>query len=354
MNLDPAKDDWKEVKVKGYRIFAFSAFLDDQSPVRPLIRVLGAAPTNYAPFASFISCDLFQEDGQFLTTLPSVVRRQVPCHRFSNCSMFFESDLSLTSKLVFQLVRWVSLRRTGLLGKNDTKLPHLRLHRLALSKPQLTDGTFVACIKPFYGAWNSPLALIEFIEMYKILGVSHFVFYENLIGKEARLILDFYSAQGFATIFHWTLPFSRKDILPNAHLTCINDCKMRVINRFEYLVHVDVDEFILPRNRITTLHGLIQDIHQKERNENRSSTAIGSYTFLNMFYYKEFGKGGNGDASKVLDKFTSKLNTQAYVKRSPAYYPYKIRSKYIARPNATDYLTVHFTSVHSNGNCRFF
>eukprot|EP00094_Tigriopus_californicus_P012422 TCALIF_12008-PA protein Name:"Protein of unknown function" AED:0.78 eAED:0.78 QI:0/0/0/0.25/1/1/4/0/212 len=69
LNLDPTFDDWIGGKVKGYRIFAFSAFLDIRNSSTPFIRVLGAAPTNYAPFVSDILCDVFQEDGQLLKTV---------------------------------------------------------------------------------------------------------------------------------------------------------------------------------------------------------------------------------------------------------------------------------------------
>ncbi|XP_059098140.1 uncharacterized protein LOC131892345 [Tigriopus californicus] len=190
--------------------------------------------------------------------------------------------------------------------------------------------------------------------MYKILGVSHFVFYETSVGTEARRVLKYYETKGLITLFRWTLPYGRNDILHNAHHTCINDCKMRVINRFEFLVTVDVDEFLLPTNGMTTLYALIQEIHKKEEANNRNPSFIGAYTFLNKFFFKEFGKvimddGEPGKAGKIEDKLRNSLSTQAYVKRSPSFYPYRRRSKYIARPNATDFLTVHHTANFSKG-----
>lgn len=48
-------------------------------------------------------------------------------------------------------------------------------------------GKMAACIKPFHYNWNRALWLIEFIEFHKILGVSHFVFYNDTLGPAVEL-----------------------------------------------------------------------------------------------------------------------------------------------------------------------
>ena len=45
-----------------------------------------------------------------------------------------------------------------------------------------------ACIKPFHYNWNRALWLIEFIEFHKILGVSHFVFYNHTLGPAVDMV----------------------------------------------------------------------------------------------------------------------------------------------------------------------
>ena len=49
------------------------------------------------------------------------------------------------------------------------------------------QGKMAACIKPFHYNWNRALWLIEFIEFHKILGVSHFVFYNHTLGPAVEL-----------------------------------------------------------------------------------------------------------------------------------------------------------------------
>ena len=50
-----------------------------------------------------------------------------------------------------------------------------------------------ACIKPFHSGWNNALWLVEFIELYKILGVSHFLFYTHNIGHSANMVMVYQS-----------------------------------------------------------------------------------------------------------------------------------------------------------------
>ena len=45
-----------------------------------------------------------------------------------------------------------------------------------------------ACIKPFHYNWNRALWLIEFLEFHKVLGVSHFVFYNHTLGPAVDLV----------------------------------------------------------------------------------------------------------------------------------------------------------------------
>ena len=50
------------------------------------------------------------------------------------------------------------------------------------------ERKMAACIKPFHYNWNRALWLIEFIEFHKILGVSHFVFYNHTLGPAIDLV----------------------------------------------------------------------------------------------------------------------------------------------------------------------
>lgn len=48
------------------------------------------------------------------------------------------------------------------------------------------------CVKPFHFDYDQSLFLMEFLEFYSLLGVSHFTFYNHTVGKHASCVLDHY------------------------------------------------------------------------------------------------------------------------------------------------------------------
>ena len=62
------------------------------------------------------------------------------------------------------------------------------------------QGTMAVCIKPIYGHWNRALWLVEFIEFYKLLGASHFVFHDFSLGNDVRRVLLSYMSKGEVTV----------------------------------------------------------------------------------------------------------------------------------------------------------
>ena len=61
-----------------------------------------------------------------------------------------------------------------------------------------------ACIKPMFNGFNKAMSLVEFVEFYKLLGVSHFVFYNQWIGENVIKVLDYYQKKGEVTIMRYT------------------------------------------------------------------------------------------------------------------------------------------------------
>ena len=90
------------------------------------------------------------------------------------------------------------------------------------------------CVKPIYGKWDNPLRLVEFIEMYRLLGVDHFLFYNHSIGEKASEVLGHYKVTGYVTMLDWNLSVAsnRKMIRTEAMFTSINDCIVRSVNRY--------------------------------------------------------------------------------------------------------------------------
>lgn len=48
------------------------------------------------------------------------------------------------------------------------------------------------CVKPFHFSYDQALYLLEYLEFYSLLGVSHFTFYNHTIGPHVDCILQHY------------------------------------------------------------------------------------------------------------------------------------------------------------------
>ena len=44
------------------------------------------------------------------------------------------------------------------------------------------------CVKPLHNSFNRAVWLVEFIEMYQLLGVSHFVLYNHSVRKSLNMV----------------------------------------------------------------------------------------------------------------------------------------------------------------------
>ena len=137
------------------------------------------------------------------------------------------------------------------------------------------------------------------MEMYRLQGATHFIFYNHTVGPDVESILNRYQELGIVSTLTWNLPLnSKKDIRTEAIFTAINDCNMRAVSLFEYLgqyefcgllrepelldnflftVVVDLDEYILPSKSINLTSFLDTKL--------ASNKNAAYFLFQNVFHY---------------------------------------------------------------------
>ncbi|SPP85765.1 Hypothetical predicted protein [Drosophila guanche] len=240
------------------------------------------------------------------------------------------------------------------------------------------------CVKPFHFNYDKALYLMEYLEFYALLGVSHFTFYNHTLGPHASCVLQSYQ-QGLVpgnltafdleqlqpvdvannatpkvlkslhyqrptvSILPWNLRMrSQKEIRTEGLFAALNDCLYRTMYRYKYLALVDLDEFIVPRYS-DTLNELIGSLNQRFRNRN-----TGAYSFQNAFYYLQFADdalassgivGGDEQQANVR----ASLVTQRKTRRRYKLHPQKQRSKYICKPDSVVEAGNHFVWEFSPG-----
>jgi len=94
--------------------------------------------------------------------------------------------------------------------------------------------------------------LVEWIEFHKMMGVDHFILYDNGLEKNTEVILSPYKKSGLVT--HILFPHV-KGSRDGKHVYTIRtqelayaDSIIRFRNHFQYLLQLDIDEFMFPRN----------------------------------------------------------------------------------------------------------
>ena len=163
-------------------------------------------------------------------------------------------------------------------------------------------------------------------------------------------VLQKYASIGEVTVLEWNLPLqTKKQIRTEGMFTALNECNLRLVNRFEFALMVDVDEFILPYGNVSDLFQMMERIVD--------SPKIGAFVFKNAFHYlywsndtstiKEYAHNifGTYNVKKINENLTTVhpyLLTQTKTRQLLKLHDHGIRSKYIVRPEAVEVIGNHF------------
>lgn len=188
-----------------------------------------------------------------------------------------------------------------------------------------TPYNFSICVPPLFGDIDVS-RFVEFIELNRILGFQHFIFYISTIkNPDMFKVLDYYKAIGIVTLIEWTLPsvIHNGQIWYNGQLSAHNDCLYRSMSLTQYLAIIDLDEFIVPHNGDATLTNLIPKLFGDN---------VCGLSFHSAFYDKKFSKS----------KSTSKLLTARHTGRSAIFS--KVRTKVLVKPSKIFEVGIHHIS----------
>jgi len=87
--------------------------------------------------------------------------------------------------------------------------------------------------------------LAEWIAFHRLVGVEHFVLYDNQSADRPEAVLEPFVAEGVVTLVPWPVPFFQK-----AASRAYADCLERMRGRARWLTCLDIDEFLFaPRHR---------------------------------------------------------------------------------------------------------
>jgi len=104
---------------------------------------------------------------------------------------------------------------------------------------------------PLHASFDQTWRLVEWIVLNQILGVEHFVFYIESISDEVSQVLEYYQNEGIVDIVYWPInTYSDPNIVLDYYgqQAATNDCLYRLKDVSEFMISIDLDEFIIPQN----------------------------------------------------------------------------------------------------------
>ncbi len=257
-------------------LFLFSAFYDDRPKQNaPTVRIIVVAQTDRI-IDKLITCLLWYE-----TILdPDVV--PVVMHISSNINQ--RGGISLAS-YVFSC----PIQRSGhvpqyvsLVTKDTPQVTTLQRIK-HIEQPSLPNH-FGICVKLSLGDIE-PLKIVEWMEIYKRLGVSGVTIYDNGLSPRAAKVMKYYAKMGFVDYRKAQTPFTHdeKKTIELGESSTLNDCMYTNMYRYKKLVVVGLHEVIIPRKHKNYANMLTSIEHiEKTKHAHRS------YQFYNAYFLLDF------------------------------------------------------------------
>ena len=289
VNMPDAKDikfsqnRWQtEVSSKG-RVYLYSAIFDDRPLAGSHFVRINLMATTYANMTMF--CHFWYEGypNQAYVEQGILNRTGKISGEFKE-GEFLEYILSCPVLVSSHLPKFVSVSEENACKPLTTLLPVLHENH------KVPPIEFGLCVVNGHGPFT-PQEMVEWFEFYRLMGVKEFNLY-NTSYRGVDDVLDYYVRNNILVLDQIPHPLGPDDGLleysvkkiRNLRITCLNDCMLRNMHRYRYLVVVDHDEFIVPRGNITNFHDLIKEslaaIDAKEE--------VMSIGFQNTYFFKSF------------------------------------------------------------------
>lgn len=172
---------------------------------------------------------------------------------------------------------------------------------------------FTVCVKDMNFSYDISNRLIEWFELLKLLGADRVDVYVAKVPKRVQKVLQFYAANKFVTVRPAPRPSSetlwqrRRD-----HLLAYNDCLYRNLRQSRYIVPLDVDEIIVPRED-ETWPKLMTKLESLE-------SRAASLAVSNAFFFDSFGdEYDDEDGSNKLPHTLRYLRRSSLISPAPQY-----------------------------------
>ena len=144
---------------------------------------------------------------------------------------------------------------------------------------------FGICVAIAFGEVDFAI-ISEWIELHRLFGVTEFNIYNASMSASMNKLFNVYEKTGILRVHQMPPPvpdYSKKGSKIGSPAS-LNDCMLKNMYRYRYAVVNDFDEFIVPRK-----HQNYSIMLQSINKENKLKEPWASYTFRNVYYFKDKG-----------------------------------------------------------------
>ncbi|KAK7448179.1 hypothetical protein BaRGS_00040122, partial [Batillaria attramentaria] len=103
----------------------------------------------------------------------------------------------------------------------------------------------IKCLPAFH-SYTDMMNVIQQVEISRMFGVEHFIFYMMSASEPVRIVLSHYVRRGVAEVYNWTLPLNARNYRYYDQITCVQDCLFRNLRKSRYILFGDADEIFTP------------------------------------------------------------------------------------------------------------
>ncbi|XP_055610556.1 uncharacterized protein LOC129757376 [Uranotaenia lowii] len=247
------------------------------------------------PFAaSYVVCALTGEVGQQEIELPSEV------------GVSYDPKAELSEEVNFVQIHY----------------PRERSPLDLLSRGPPERGLAV-CVGPAHHNYSNAARIVEFVELWRLLGAERFYFYNKSITPDVARVMSYYqNFRGIAQVQEWNLEGYEfeKEVRYEGIFAALNDCLYRATweGDFRYAAMVDFDEVIFGFDQKT----LVESLNQLDRFN------LHSFNYAAVFFYdffeEDFPPQSRSSKNSYLYSQVRNLRTQIPLMHHN-------RSKYVAK-----------------------
>ena len=169
--------------------------------------------------------------------------------------------------------------------------------------PKHDTQDFGICVAIAFGQLDND-QVIEWAELSRKLGVSKIHIYNATIDRQHDALFRYYEQQDFMAVHQMPppVPFYTRVGAKLGSPASLNDCMLRYMYTYRYIIVVDFDEVIVPRED-TDYQGLL---HAIDAREPKTSNWQG-YTFRNVYFFTDL----SADQTQANHLLTLRHRTKA-------------------------------------------